>query len=190
MMTIRLLWLLMILMFISAAFAACTRDAPEPTFTPAPSFAPTLPATPTDLIIPTATFTPAPYAWTDENAVFAGLCFESVDDAAGRVFILQSAEELAAFYDLADNSGLCRLPVARASFDFSGGRVLAGMWQRGRGCTARHELVYVNRDDTAGVFTMAIRLREEGDCAYQLVRPFWIGIPAAQGYTIQLQQGE
>lgn len=181
--------ILILTMALAAGLGACTRDAPEPTFTAAPSRAPTLPATPTDLVLPTATATPAPYAWTDENGVMSGLCFESVYDAAGQVFILRNADELNALYDLADNSGLCRRAVVRGQFDFSGGRILAGVWSRGRGCLARHEVSAVSRDDTARTFRLSIRLIEEGDCAYELVRPFWVGIPDAEGYTVEIQQG-
>jgi hypothetical protein len=119
----------------------------------------------------------------------SGLCFESVADAAGRTFVIRSADELAQFYDLADESELCRRPVRRASFDFSGGRVLAGLWSRAVGCTARHEVTAVQRDDTARAFVIALRLVVEGGCDYELVRPFWIGLSGVSGYDVRLMVG-
>jgi len=127
--------------------------------------------------------TPTP-PWVDANAVMAGICFEAAHDAAEQVFTLRSAEEHIRFYGLADNSGLCRRPVERRPFDFSGGRVLAGLWSAGQGCTARHDLLSFARDDAARTITIRLALVVEGDCPYELVRPFWIGLDAAQDYTI------
>lgn len=166
--------------------SACIRSAPEPTFTPAPL---PIDPTPTDVIAVTPTVTPSPYPWTDENAIMSGLCFESVYDAAGRVFTLRSAEELSNFFDLADNSRLCRQPVRRAEFDFSTGRVLIGLWSRGRGCDARHVVTDVRRDDVARFFSIDVRLLTEGDCNYELVQPFWIGLGGLEGYDIRLVEG-
>jgi hypothetical protein len=172
--------------------AACTRDAPPPTFTPAPTSAPQLPATPTDLA-PTAavrafTATPAPFIYEEADALFAGLCFESVFDAAGRVFVVRSADELRTLYDLADSSGLCARPVARAEGDWSEGRVLAGLWSRGEGCTARHTITHMVRDEADRQITLTVRLETEGACPYELVEPFWISIPDAQEYAIVILQ--
>ena len=145
-------------------------------------------STPTATMPPTPTLTPTPaqYPWSDENAVMSGLCFESVYDAAGRIFALRSVEQLTAFYDLADNSELCRRPVERGSFDFSGGRLLLGTWSRASGCTARHEVVDIRRDDVARIYAIEVRLVAEGGCDYELARPFWIGLNDLTGYDIRL----
>lgn len=127
------------------------------------------------------------YPWTDENATMSGFCFEAASDTAGQVFILRSAEDHIHFYELADNSHLCRHPVARYPFDFSGGRVLVGLWSRGTGCTARHEVVNIERDDTARTLTLTLRFVTEGDCPYELVRPFWIGLDRANDYEITVK---
>ncbi len=137
--------------------------------------------TPTPAASPTA-----PPPWTDERAVMAGICFEAARDAAGRVFTLRSAEDHIRFYDLADNSHLCRHPVERHPFDFAGGRVLAGLWSAGQGCAARHDLLSFERDDAARAISIRLALVLEGDCPYELVRPFWVGLEAAQGYTITI----
>lgn len=116
----------------------------------------------------------------------SGVCFESARDAAGRVFVLRSAVEHIHFYDQVDNSRLCRQPVIRTPFAFDGGRVLAGLWSAGFGCTARHDVVNMQRDDTARTFTITLRFITEGDCAYELVRPFWVGLDGVAEYTINL----
>jgi hypothetical protein len=148
----------------------------------APGLPPTpeLPPTPTDL----------PFPWTDENAVMAGICFEAANDAAEQVFTLRNAEAHSQFYDLADSSGLCRLPVARQPFDFSTGRILVGMWSRGSGCDAFHEVTNIARDDAARTFTIRLRLITTGECAYELVQPFWIGLEGMTDYDVRIGAGE
>jgi hypothetical protein len=172
--------------------AGCISPAPTATTTPVPD-APVDSATQAIPVGPILTSTPAmpptpttsPYPWTDESAVMSGLCFESVDDAAGQTFILTSLEDLIHFYDLADHSELCRQPVTRNSFDFSNGRILAGLWSKATGCRAHHEVEQVHRDDTARTLFIFLRLVVEGDCTYELVRPFWIGLSGLSDYDIQ-----
>jgi hypothetical protein len=125
--------------------------------------------------------------WTDENLVMSGVCFEAALDTAGEVFVLRDARAHIRFYDLADNSQLCRRPVTRYPFDFSGGRVLAGLWSYGRGCTARHDLLAVERDDAAKTLLIRLRFVTEGECDYELLRPFWIGLREAGDYQIRIE---
>lgn len=136
-------------------------------------------------VVPTAT-RPA-VGWSDANAVMAGICFEAAFDAAGRVFVLPDADALANLFNLADNSGLCRRPVARGTFDFANGRVLAGLWSRGDGCVARHDVIAIERDDDARAIRFEVRFVTEGACNYELVRPFWIGIDDASGYAVSIE---
>lgn len=172
-----LLWWMMI------GCSACTLRT-LPALPPSPPPSPTAPEATAAV---TAPF-PTPslfYTWTDENATLAGICFESALDAAGRTFVLRSEAELRQFYDLADNSRLCLRPVARNMFDFTDGRVLAGVWSAGSGCTARHDLLDVQQDDAAQTLTVTLRFITEGDCPYELVRPYWVGIAGAGAYTIR-----
>ncbi len=135
-----------------------------------------------DVPVPTTTG-PAP----DAGAVMAGICFASAQDAAGRLFVLRSAAELEHLFDLADNSQLCRHPVKRHDFDFTGGRVLAGLWSATRGCTARHQVLQWQRDDDARRITLQLRLLSFGDCDYELVRPYWLALKAASDYEITIE---
>ena len=163
--------------------AACARDFP-----PTPTSPPATNTPEIELqVVPGLTLMPttSPYPWTDENAVMAGLCFESVYDAAGRTFVIRDAEALSGFFDLADNSTLCRQPVTRAEFDFSDGRILAGTWTRAVGCSAAHQVENVRRDDTARTLFIFLKLKIEGDCTYELVRPLWIGLSGINDYEIQ-----
>jgi len=154
--------------------------APEPTLTPLPQgegeVSPML----------DWTATPWPYPFSDESATLSGICFEAALDAAGRTFVLHNAAELIEFYDLADNSRFCRHPVTRYPFDFSGGRVLAGLWSKGWGCTAHHDVLDIQRDDAARTLTIRLRFVTEGDCDYELVRPFWIGLDGVQDYEVEM----
>ena len=154
-----------------------------PTDTPQPS-----PSIEVDeaTLAPNLTSTPWPYPFSDESAVMSGICFEAALDAANQLFILRNAAEQIAFYDLADNSEFCRHPVTRYPFDFSNGRVLAGLWSYGRGCTARHDVLDVQRDDAAKTLTIHLRFVTEGDCNYELVQPFWMGLDGVQDYDIEV----
>ncbi len=136
---------------------------------------------------PAPTATGAPPPWADARAVMAGICFEAARDAAGQVFTLRSAADHIRFYDLADHSGLCRRPVERHPFDFSGGRALAGLWSAGQGCTARHDVLSFERDDAARTISIRLALVVEGGCPYELVRPFWVSLEGAQDYTIVIE---
>lgn len=116
----------------------------------------------------------------------SGLCFEAALDAADQTITLRNVAALIAFYDSIDERNLCRLPVTRGSFEFTGGHVLAGLWSSGRGCTARHEVIDYMRDDAERTFTLRLRFITEGDCDYELLRPFWIALAGAGDYEIQI----
>lgn len=116
----------------------------------------------------------------------SGICFASAFDAAGQTFVIRNEEELARFFDASDNSQLCPHPVQRHTFDFSGGRVLAGIWTRARGCVAYHHLLEFDRDDAARTLAIRLRLVVEGVCEYELVRPFWIGLDGVSDYDITI----
>lgn len=123
---------------------------------------------------------------TDAMNVMSGICFESAFDAAGQVFVLRSEAELSRLFDLADNSRLCRRAVTRGTFDFSSGQILVGTWSRGSGCTARHEVLAVDRDEANRRVTLRLRFITEGDCNYELVRPFWVRIGGVSDYAVDL----
>lgn len=125
----------------------------------------------------------------DEMTVMQGICYEAARDASGRVFILRNAIDHIRFYGEADASALCRRPVTRYPFDFETGRILVGFWQLGRGCTAHHDLLEVERDEAAKIMRLIVRFVTEGDCPYELVRPFWISIPDAADWQIEFLQG-
>jgi hypothetical protein len=136
---------------------------------------------------PTAASTPAPPTqWYDENVHVHGICFEAAWDAAGRIFVIRSAEEHIRFYDLADNSRLCRRPVTRVPRDFNNGYVIAGFWSRGVGCTANHQVTDYSRNDDRRTIVMRVTFSTEGNCNYELVRPFWVGFEHAADHEITL----
>jgi hypothetical protein len=126
----------------------------------------------------------------DALGVMQGICFEAAWDAAGRIFIMRSAEEHIQFYDDADNASLCRHAVERYPFDFSGGDVLAGLWNRAMGCKASHEVIDYQRDESTKTIQITVRFITEGNCSYELVRGFWVGILNAQDFEIIVEQIE
>jgi hypothetical protein len=180
------MWRIMIglamLMFINTAcsLSEVVPQNPEQTAKPAPVLTTLQPP-----ILATAS-NGSTVVWTDELSVMRGICFESAFDAAGRTFVMRNADELNTFFDLSDNSQLCRQPVERQSFDFSDGRILAGIWSIGSGCTARHQVTGIEVDDEQKKFTMRLRFVTEGDCNYELVRPFWVGLNSVTDYEISL----
>jgi len=125
----------------------------------------------------------------DASEVMWGICFEAAFDAQGTVFTLRNAEEHIKFYDDADNSQLCRRPVGRNPFDFSNGDILTGIWSYGFGCTANHTIDTVTRDDDAKTITIQATFQTDGDCNYELIRPFWLRIANAQDYAVALVVG-
>jgi len=151
---------------------ALTSPAPEAT-------APLTPDAP-----PTAT--PFPFGLQDALPVMSGICYEAAFDARDQVFVLRNAEDHINFYNLADNSQLCSRPVFRHPFDFRNNAVLAGLWSYGVGCKANHEILGFQRDDSAKLIEIRILFYTEGACNYELVRPFWVGIPDAADYQITI----
>lgn len=142
----------------------------------------------TPLASPIGVLTPdptPPALWKPAESLMRGICFESAYDAAGQVFIFRNRAELDTFYNLADNSRLCRRPVRRSDEPFTDGRIIAGLWSRAIGCDARHEVIDSRRDQEA--VTIRLRLIVEGTCPYQLVEPFWIAIDQASDLAIQLE---
>lgn len=127
------------------------------------------------------------YPWTDMPEIVSGVCFEAGWDAVGQVFVLRNETDLLRFYDLVDNSQLCRRPVRRVSFDFSNGRALVGLWSRGRGCTARHEVAGYILEAAARRLTLRMRFITEGACDYDLLRPFWISMAGVDTFDIQVE---
>lgn len=116
----------------------------------------------------------------------SGVCFEAALDAADETLTFTTAAQHIAFYDSIDERSLCRQPVGRNPFEFDDGRVLAGVWSSGRGCIANHEVLDYERDDAAQTFTLNLRFITEGDCNYELLRPFWIALDGAADYEIEI----
>lgn len=114
--------------------------------------------------------------WVDVNWLMNGVCFESAFDAAGQVFSIRDEDELSTFYDLVDNSELCRRPIERQNFDFGDGKMVTGLWSLGNGCTAKHDVLNVIQEESS--LTFQIRFTTEGDCPYELIRPFWVAAVA------------
>lgn len=100
------------------------------------------------------------------------------------MFVLRDAAALTAFYDGVDNSQLCRRPVSRVPFDFSGGAVLVGLWSSGRGCTAQHNIVGVIQD--AAAWQIRLRFETAGTCDYELLRPFWVALTGAGAAAVDV----
>jgi hypothetical protein len=150
----------------------------------APTAAPTstpVPLAGVTMIAPTET-----YSWRDARDTISGVCFEAALALAGQPFVLNSGEEHIRFYDQIDGLQACRRAITRVPFDFTTGAVLAGLWSAGTGCTADHEVLAVERDDSARTLTIRLRFVTAGDCPYELVRPFWIALDDVTGYAITL----
>jgi hypothetical protein len=167
---------------LSFSLLGCQPTTEQTPIAPTPALADSVPTMDAVLVTPIPTL--SPYPWVDASTVMNGICFESAFDAAGRTFVIRTSEEHIAFYDAADSSQLCRRPVVRNPFDFSNGQILAGGWSKGRGCTAQHEVLGFQREDENRRLALEVRFVTEGDCNYELVRAFWIGIADMPGYEI------
>lgn len=179
-------WLIVCVLLITGC-SLLPANTTEPTTVavsiPSVAPVPTVPSMPTNT--PTSDMV-YPDGLQDVLPILSGICFESAWDAAGQVFILRSAEEHIRFYNLADNSALCRRPVVRHPFDFTQGEVLAGLWSRGYGCVAHYEIYDYDRNDDAKTVRIVLDFFTEGDCPYELVRGFWVSIASAQDYAIEI----
>ncbi len=155
------------------------------TNTPLTEFTPQATATPS----PSPPPSPVPLPWTDESVTMGGICFEAALARANTQIVIDSAAEHIAFYDGVDASEQCRRPVTRQPFDFGEGeRLLAGLWNSGRGCDARHEVIgFIPDDDTLRI---SLRFMTEGDCNYDLVQPFWVGVAGFSDVVFDVTEGQ
>lgn len=133
---------------------------------------------------PIPTRTPLPQNLNDASGVMSGVCFEAALAASGETFVLRSADDHIRLYDRLD--ALCTRPITRHPFDFSHGALLVGLWTAGRGCTADHEVLSVQRDDAAQTIRLDVRFVTRGECPYDLVRPFWVWFEAATSYQVAI----
>lgn len=130
--------------------------------------------------------TPADGGAQDARALFADVCFAFWEQQINRQFVIDGPFALIRLYNEVDDSGLCRFPVTRQNFDFAA-RVLVGAINVGTGCWAYTDLLDVITDDAARTVTVRVAWGVAGDCAYRLVRPFWISLPRPpEGYAIQM----
>ncbi|MBA3869940.1 MAG: hypothetical protein H0X30_12405 [Anaerolineae bacterium] len=161
--------------------SGCIRLEPIPTATPPAVQMPTIQPTPINIV----TATPD-YGWTDVSSIMEGVCFEAALNTAGRVFSISNATALDAFYSQIDQSQLCEDPVIRVDYPFNNGEIIVGLWSSGTGCTARHDVQSVRRDDAQKQEAIQLQFVTEGDCPYDLVQPFWIALPQSIGFNIQI----
>ena len=151
--------------------------------TPTPTALQASTAQPTLAVL--ATTTPD-YGWTDVSDLMEDVCFEAALNRAGQVFNIPNASTLDAFYTQIDRSNLCEDPINHKSYPFNNDEIIVGLWSSGTGCTARHEVQSVQRDDTQKQEAIQLQFIMEGDCPYDLVQPFWIALPQSAGFNVQI----
>jgi hypothetical protein len=123
---------------------------------------------------------------SDASGVMQGICFEAALALSDEVFTVRNTLDLIRLYDRIDQMQLCRRPMQRETFDFGAGRALVGVWSAGVGCTARHDVLSAARDVQAMLIDVQLRFVTEGACNYELVRPYWVAVPDAAGFTIEV----
>jgi hypothetical protein len=127
------------------------------------------------------------FGWTEVNDLMEGVCFEAALNAAGQVFRIPNANALDEFYSQIDRSQLCEDPVNRVAYPFNDNEMIVGLWSSGMGCTARHEVQNVQRDDAQKQEAIQLQFTTEGDCPYELVQPFWIALPQSADFNVQIE---
>lgn len=136
---------------------------------------------------PALLFTPTPdYGWTSALAVMQGVCFEAAEQLLDNVYTIRSEAELERFYSQIDLREYCEQPIKRESYPFSEGDLLVGLWNASTGCTADHIVQAAERTPTNQHIAIQLQLVTAGDCPYELIRPFWVVIHNAQGYTVDV----
>lgn len=115
----------------------------------------------------------------------SGVCFEAALARANEVIVLQQADEHIAFYNDVDASGDCRLPITRNPFEFvDGTRTLAGVWVPATGCDTDTTVTDYALAD--GVLRVDVQVDVTGDCPYELIEPFWVGVDAVTDVQISV----
>lgn len=149
--------------------------------------------TPPNLVVPSVTPQlemppiPVPDGLTDERFVMSGICFEFAYQMRDQVIVLRDALSHIQFYGDIDASEQCSRPITRYPFNFEQGQTLAGIWSYGMGCTARHDILDAVRDDANQRYSLRLRFVTEGDCPYELIRPFFVGLPPEMhNYDVQI----
>ena len=140
-------------------------------------------ASPSAALLATPT---ADYGWTNAQYVMQGVCFEAAEQLLDTVYTLRSSAELERFYSQIDLREYCQQPIKRETYPFSEGDVLVGIWNAAAGCTADHAVQAVERDPANRRIAIQLRLVTAGDCPYELIRPFWVVIHNADGYTAEI----
>lgn len=162
--------------------SACIRLERIPTATPV-SIQPTIVQS-TQTLAPTNT---PDYGWEDVNYLMESVCFEAAMNVAGQVFKISDANALQAFYTQLDRNQTCEDPINRVAYPFNNNESIVGLWSEGIGCTARHEVQNVQRDDTQRQETIQLQFVTEGNCPYELLQPFWIAVPQSTGYNFHIE---
>jgi len=139
---------------------------------------------PTSAVLVTST---PDYGWKDVNYLVEDVCFEAALDAQGQVFKIIDQNALNAFYMQIDHNQVCEDAIGPLVYPFNDGDVVVGLWNSGTGCTARHEVQSVKRDNVQKQEAIQLRFVTEGDCPYELVQPFWIAVPQSADYTIRIE---
>ena len=150
---------------------------------------PTLPTPQTDAIPDEQTTAYIADGIYDANDIMNGICFEYAFLQRDTPLVFRNAQEHITFYDEADTSEECRRPVRRNSFEFTDGQILAGIWSYGFGCVAHHNIMNIERNDSTRTILIVLDFATEGDCNYELLRPFWVGIEDPNGYDVLLVVG-
>ncbi len=127
-----------------------------------------------------------PGPFTDAAWILDGVCFEYLAQMHGERWSWTSQDELNAFFDRVDDSGLCTAPMRRATFDFTG-VILVGTAQTAMGCDAAFRLVDVVKDDASRMRTLVLMLDVRMGCPYELVQLFLVAAPRLPDpYTTQI----
>jgi hypothetical protein len=132
-----------------------------------------VPAAPTSAF-PDLRTDPGPF--TDAAWLLDGVCFEMLARMNGESWSWETQEDLTAFFDRVDSSGVCGAPVVRAPFDFTE-LILVGAVQTAQGCDAAHQLIDVAQDDTACTRMLSLALEVYPGCPYELVQLFLVAAP-------------
>ena len=138
---------------------------------------------PTTEILATAT---SNYGWADVNYLMEGVCFEAALNAAGQIYKIPNQNSLDSFFRRIDRNKACEDDISPVTYAFSADEMIVGLWSSGTGCSARHEVQNVRRDDIQKQEAIQLQFVTEGDCSYELVQPFWIALPQSADYDVQI----
>jgi len=169
------------------ALASCTLIAEPQPRTPPPLTEPGVSRDPTPVAPrPTQASTSPLSAQTapflNMTDVIDDICFDYLDSLGDTTFVWWDDQDIRAFFERANASGLCPRIAAPPAVDFST-QVIAGAISQATGCDAAHRVISFTSDTAAHTYELILQLDVRSGCDYELIEPVIVALPRPPANT-------